>query len=329
MRRRDFITIAGGLAVAWPLAAAAQQSGRVRRIGVIMNYAEDDPEGQARYSALLKRLKELGWGAGRDIQIDGRWVAGKTDLMQAYAAELVRLPVDIIIANSTPLLAELKRITHTIPIVFAQVADPVNSGFVISYAHPGANITGFSDFDTSIAGKWVEVLKEAVPSVSRGTVLMDPDQKNHQSFWRVIESTAALFKMKVSAAEVRNRSEIEQVMATLNGQGDDGLIVLPGPVNNTSRDSIIRLAARQHVAAVYPFKYFAKDGGLLYYGIDQLGQWSGAAEYVDRILKGEKPADLPVQAPTRYELVVNLKTAKAFGFTLPPTLLARADEVIE
>jgi ABC-type uncharacterized transport system substrate-binding protein len=329
MRRREFITIVSGFAVAWPLAAAAQQSDPVRRIGVIMNYAENDPEGQARYSALLKRLKELGWGAGRNIQVDDRWVAGKIDLMQAYAAELVRLPVNIIIANSTPLLAELKRLTHTIPIVFAQVADPADSGFVNSYAHPGANITGFSDFDTSIAGKWVEVLKEAVPSVSRGTVLMDPDQKNHQSFWRVIESTAPLFKMKVSAAEVRNRSEIEQVIATLNGQDDDGLIVLPGPVNNTSRDSIIRLAARQHVAAVYPFKYFARDGGLLYYGSDQLGQWSRAAEYVDRILKGENPADLPVQAPTKFELLINLKTAKALGLTVPPTLLTRADEVIE
>jgi putative ABC transport system substrate-binding protein len=329
MQRREFITLLGGAAAAWPLAARAQERDRVRRIGVIMIYAEIDPEGQARFSALRERLHKLGWTEGSNIQIEVRWAAGKTDRMQTYATEFVSLPADVIVVNSTPLLAVLKPLTGTIPIVFTQVADPISSDFVSSYARPGENITGFTDFDTSIAGKWMELLKEAAPFVNLVTVLQDPKQMNHHAFLRVIESTAPSFKMQVSAAGVHNRAEIEQAITALAGQVDRGLVVLPGPVNNTLRDSIIQLAARYHLPAIYPLKYYAKDGGLLSYGIDQVDQWPKAAGYIDRILKGEKPADLPIQAPTKFELVINLKTAKALGLTVPYPLLARADEVIE
>jgi putative ABC transport system substrate-binding protein len=329
MRRRKFITLLGGAAAAWPLAARAQNRDRVRRIGVIMNYAEIDLEGQDRFSALRERLHKLGWTEGSNIQTEVRWAAGKTDRMQAYATELVSLPADVIVVNSTPLLAVLKQLTRTIPIVFAQVADPIGSGFVGSYARPGENITGFTDFDTSIAEKWMEVLKEAAPFVNRVTVLLDPKQMNHDAFLRVIESTAPSFKIQVSEAGVRDRAEIEQAITALAGQVDRGLVVLPGPVNNTLRNSIIPLAARYHLPAIYPFKYYVRDGGFLYYGIDQVDQWPRAAGYVDRILRGEKTSELPVQAPIKFELAINLKTAKALGLEVPPMLIARADDVIE
>ncbi|TMJ80432.1 MAG: ABC transporter substrate-binding protein [Alphaproteobacteria bacterium] len=329
MRRRAFITLLGGAAAAWPLAARAQQRDRVRRVGVIMNYTESDPEGQARCSALRQRLHELGWVEGSNIQIEVRWVGGKTDRMQTYATEFVRLPSEVIVVNSTPLLAVVKQLTRTIPIVFAQVADPIASGFASSYARPGENITGFTDFDVSIAGKWIEVLKEAAPFINRVTVLRDPKQTNHDAFLRVIETTGDSLKVQVSAAGVSDRAGIEQTISALAGQMDRGLAVLPGPVNNTLRESIIQLVARYHVPAIYPFRYYARDGGLLYYGIDQVDQWPKAAGYVDRILKGEKPNELPLQAPTKFELIINLKTAKALGIEIPPTLLARADEVIE
>jgi len=329
MKRRDFIALVGGTAVGWPLAAHAQERDRLRKIGVIMNYAESDPEGQARFSALREQLRKLGLADGNNIQIEVRWAAGKSNLMLTFATQFVSQPVDVFVVNSTPLLTVLKPLTGVIPIVFVQVADPVASGFVTSYARPGGNITGFTDFDTPIAGKWVEVLKEAAPLVNRVTVLLDPDQTNHRSFLNAIKSAAPTFKVQVSAAEVRNRGEIARAIAGLVDQVDRGLVVLPGPVNNTQRDLIIQSAARFHLPAVYPFKYYVKEGGLLYYGIDQVDQWSKAAGYVDRILRGEKPSDLPLQAPTKYELIVNLKTAKALGLEIPPTLLAGADEVIE
>jgi putative ABC transport system substrate-binding protein len=329
MRRREFLGVLGSTVAAWPVAARAQERVRVRRIGVIMIYAEADPEGQARLFALRDRLHKLGWTEGSNIQINVRWAAGQSDRMRADALEFVNMPVDVIVANSTPLIGMLKSLTQTIPIVFAQVADPVVSGFVSSYARPTGNITGFTDFDTSIAGKWLEILKEATPFVSQVTVLMDPKQSNHQAFLNVIETTARSLKIQILASGVSNRVEIEQAITALAGQTDRGLIVLPGPVNNTLRDSIIQLVARYRLPAIYPFKYYAKEGGLLCYGIDQIDQWSNAASYVDRILKGEKPADLPVQAPSKYELAINLKTAKALGITVPPPLLLRADEVIE
>ena len=329
MKRRDFITFVGGAAVAVPIMARAQERRRVRRIGVIMIYAETDPEGQRRLSALMDRLHKLGWMEGSNIKIDVRWAAGKTDRMRADAVEFVDMPVDIIVASSTPLLEVLKPLTQTIPIVFAQVADPVGSGFVSSFSRPGGNITGFTDFETPIAGKWIQLLKEAAPVVSRVTVLLDPKQSNHQRFIGVIESAARRLNMQVSAAGVRDRVEIEQTIMALAGQTDRGLVILPGPVTNTLRDSIIQLAARYHLPAMYPQRYYVNEGGLLCYSIDQVDQWPRMAGYVDRILKGEKPADLPIQSPIKYELVINLKTAKALGLTIPPLLLAQADEIIE
>jgi putative ABC transport system substrate-binding protein len=266
---------------------------------------------------------------GSNIQIDVRWAAGESDRMRADAVEFVSKPVEVIVANSTPLIGMLKSLTQTIPIVFAQVADPISSGFVTNYARPTGNITGFADFDTSIAGKWIEILKEAAHFVGQVTVLTDPKQPNHSAFLNVIETTAPSLKIQVLASGVSDRVDIEQAIAALAGQTDRGLIILPGPVNNTLRDSIIKLAARYQLPAIYPFKYYAKDGGLLCYGINQIDQWSNAASYVDRILKGEKPADLPVQAPSKYELTINLKTAKAIGLDIPAALVARADEVIE
>jgi putative ABC transport system substrate-binding protein len=223
----------------------------------------------------------------------------------------------------------LRQLTSTLPIVFVQVADPVGIGFVGSVARPAGNMTGFADFDTYFAAKWAETLKELVPSLRRVSVILDPNQANHPAFFRAIQSAAPVLKLQASAAKVHNGSEIEQTIDALGGEADSGLVVLPGPLNNTHRDTIIRSAARNRVPAVYPYRYYATEGGLLYYGIDQVDQWSKAAEYADRILRGEKPGDLPVQAPTKYELVINLKTAKALGLTVSPTLLARADAVIE
>jgi len=329
MRRRQFIGLLGGAATVWPLVVQAQQRVRVPRIGVIMIYAEADAEGQVRLSALRDRFHKLGWTEGKNIQFDIRWSAGKSDQMRANAIELVNMPVDVIVASSTPLIGVLKSLTPTIPIVFTQVADPLGSGFVASYARPTGNITGFTDFDPPIAGKWTEILKEAAPFVSRIMVLMDPKQSNHQAFLDVIETAASSLKIQISASGVSDRVEIEQTIGALAGQADRGLVVLPGPTNNTLRDSIIKLAARYRLPAMYPHKYYVKDGGLVCYTIDQVDQWSRAAEYTDRILRGEKPRDLPVQAPTKFELAINLKTAKTLGLTIPRTLIALADEVIE
>jgi len=329
LKRREFVTLLGGVAVAWPLATRAQQGQRQRRIGVLMYYAEADPAGQVRVTALRNRLRELGWMDGNNIQVEVRWTAGKPDRIRAEAAELISMPVEVIVANSTPTLEVLKRLTQTIPIVFAQVADPIGSGFVSSYSHPGGNITGFTDFDTTIAGKWIELLKEAAPFINRVTVLTDPKQLNHERFLGAIESAAPSLKIQAFAAGVRGRAEIEQTIMALAGQTDRGLVVLPGPVNNTLRDLIIDLAARNRLPSVYPFKYYAKDGGLLSYGIDQVDQWPKVARYVDRILRGEKAGELPLQAPTKYELVVNLKTAKALGLKISESFLLRADELIE
>jgi ABC-type uncharacterized transport system substrate-binding protein len=328
MKRREFIAL-GGAAVAWPITTRAQQFERLRRVGVIMAYGESDPEGQARLSALREQLHKRGWAEGNGFRIDIRWAAGKPDVMQAYASELVGLPVDVLVGNSIALLTILRRLTQTIPIVFTQVADPIASGFVSNFARPDGNITGFTGFDASIAGKWMEVLKEVAPFVNRATILVNPEQANYLAFLKAIESSASSLKMQVSSPPARDRSEIEQVITALAGQGDRGLIILPGAVNHTLRDSIIQLAAKYRLPAIYPLKYYAKDGGLLYYGIDQADQWPKAAGYVDRILRGAKPSDLPVQATTKFELVINLKTAQALGLTVSPSLIARADEVIE
>jgi putative tryptophan/tyrosine transport system substrate-binding protein len=327
--RRKFLATLGGAVVAWPLAARAQQGERMRRIAVLMNYLETDPEGQVRLSALRDALRKLGWADGGNIRIEYRWGAGKDDRIQAYAAELIGLSPDAIVANSTPSIAVLKGLTRAVPIVFVQVADPVGGGFVASYAQPRGNITGFTDLETSVAGKWIELLKEAAPSADRVVVLVHPEQGNHQAFLRAVETTAASLKIELMPARVRDRAEIEQAITRSAEQGARGLVVLPGAAFHALRASIIQAAARYRLPAIYPYKYYAKDGGLLYYGIDQVEQWPLAAGYVDRILKGEKPADLPVQAPTKYELVINLKTARALSLDVPATLLARADEVFE
>jgi putative ABC transport system substrate-binding protein len=326
MNRREFTALVGAWVAALPLAAGAQQRHRPVLIGVIMNYAESDPEGQQRFSALREELRTLGWMGDGKVRLEVRWADGKADRMQAVATEFIGLPADVIVANSTRLLSLLKSLTPTIPIVFLQVADPIASGFVTNYARPGGNITGFTDFDASMSAKWIELLKEAVPAVNSASILHDPGQRNHEPFLRVIETAASASKMQVFPAAVRDEAAIEQAIAALAGQKDRGLVVLPGPVNNTNRHRIIDLVARHRLPAIYPFKYYTKNGGLVYYGTDQLEQWPKAAGYVDRILRGAKPSELPVQAPTRFELV---KTAKALGLTVPASLLARADEVIE
>jgi putative tryptophan/tyrosine transport system substrate-binding protein len=329
MRRREFILVLGG-AAAWPLVAQAQQPARpMRRIGVIMNYAKNDPEAELRLSALRRELQKLGWIAGNNVRIESRWAAGETDQMRSRAMELIGLPVDVIVANSTPLISILRQLTPAIPIVFVQVADPISSGFVNSYAKPGGNITGFTDFEPSIASKWIELLREAAPHVNKVTVLLDPEQLNHPVFWRVIESAAPSFKMQVSAAPVHSRVQIEDTLRGLAGERDRGLVTLPGPVANTLRASIIELAARYRLPAIYPQFYYVREGGLMFYGNDQAEQWPKAAQYVDRILRGENPSALPVQAPTKYDLVINIRTATGLGLDISPTLLARADEVIE
>ncbi len=327
MKRREFIMLFGG-AAAWPLAVRAQERA-VRKVGVILTYAELDPEGQSRLAALRDTLRKLGWTEGNNVQVTVRWANGNSDRMRAEAQELISVPVDAIVAHSTPLIGILKPLTQTIPIVFTQVADPIGSGFVTSYARPTGNITGFTDFDTSIAGKWIELIREVAPSISQVTVLADPKQSNHKLFLNVMEKTASSLRMRLSVSQVSDQTGIEQAINPLAGQANCGLIALPGPVNNMLRDTIISLAGHYRLPAVYPFKYYARDGGLLCYTVDQVDQWTNAASYVDRIFKGEKPRDLPVQAPTHYELLINLKTAKALGITVPSTMLARADEVIE
>jgi putative tryptophan/tyrosine transport system substrate-binding protein len=259
MRRREFIGLVGGGAFAWPVATLAQQIEHVRRIGIIMNYAEADPEGQERLSVLRDRLNKLGWTPGKNIQIEVRWTAGQLDRMRAHAAELISIPVDILVGNGTPLLKALKALTHTIPIVFVQIADPARTGIVSSYARPDGNITGFTDLE-SIAGKWMEVLKEAAPFVSRVMVLANPEQPIHREFLREIDTAAPSLKIEISVAEGSDRAGIQQAVSALAGQSDFGLIALPGPTNNTLRDSIIQSAARYRLPAIYPYKYRSEGG---------------------------------------------------------------------
>jgi putative ABC transport system substrate-binding protein len=327
IRRRDFITLLGSAAAAWPIAARAQQP---RRIGVLIsNYAQTDREGQASIAAFLDTFQKHGWADGRNVRIEYRWDAGDAERIKASAAELVRSAPDVIVVATNSALAELHRLTSTIPIVFTQVGDPVGSGFVAGLARPGGNITGFQGFDPAIGGKWMGVLKEAAPNLSRVAVLFSSDTVNNVAYLRAAEAVAPSLGVTVTAVDVRGGSEIERVVATFAGQPDGGLIVVAHPYTVANRASIIILAARYRLPAIYPFRYFSAEGGLLSYGPDEIDEWRGAATYVDRILRGEKPGDLPVQAPTKYELVINMKTAKALGFNIPPGLPLRADEVIE
>jgi putative ABC transport system substrate-binding protein len=330
MQRRKFITFVGGAAVAWPLVVRAQRSERVRRIVVLMGNAENDPNGKAYTGAFRQRLKELGWTEGRNIRIDYRWAAGRPDRANAYAMEVATLAPDVVLANGTQVLTALQRATQTIPIVFVVVADPVGAGLVKGPSHPGGNLTGFSTFEPEIGGKWLELLKEIKPGLQRVAGIWDPAFKGFATIWRVIESSAPRLNVRVTSISLRDpNDDIEPVLAVFARELGIGLIVLPTPANASARGRIFSLAARYRLPAIYPFRYFATGGGLMSYGFDTVDIFRQSASYVDRILKGERPADLPVQAPTKYELVVNLKTAKELGLTVPPSLLARADEVIE
>ena len=330
MRRREFIALIGGAAAGWPLAAHAQQGERMRRVGVLIGgYRQTDREGQARIAAFLDSFRKLGWTDGRNVRIDTRWGEGDANRGKASAAEFVRSAPDVIVVAGNPSLAELQRLTTTIPIVFTQVADPVGSGFVAGVARPGGNITGFETLGPAMGGKWLGVLKEAAPNLRRVAVLFGSDSAANTALLRAAEAVAPSLGVTVAPVDVHPGSEIEPVIATFAGQPDGGLIVMPHPNTMANRGSIIVLAARHRLPAIYPFRYFATEGGLMSYGPDQVDQWRGAATYVDRILRGEQPGGLPVQAPTKFELVINLKTAKALGLNIPPAFPLRADEVIE
>ena len=329
MRRREFITLLGGVTFGWPLAARAQQADRVRRIGVLMNLAADDPESSARLTAFLQGLQQLGWTDGRNVRIDTRWAAGDADRYRKSATELVALMPDVILATGTSAVAPLQQATRALPIVFVQVIDPVGAGLVASLARPGGNATGFTLYEYGMSGKWLELLKEIAPRVTRAAVLRDPASAPGIGQFAAIQAVAPSFGVELSPVDVRDAGEIERAIAAFARAANSGLIVTASPSAAIHRELIITLAGRHKLPAVYPFRYFVTGGGLISYGANFLDQYRQAAGYVDRILKGEKPADLPVQAPTKYELVINLKTAEALGLTVPSTLLARADEVIE
>ena len=331
IERRKFLATLGGAAAAWPLAARAQQPDRMRRIGVLMGYTESDLEVQAHIAAFREGLQKLGWTEGRNIQIDTRWAApDDAASMRRFAKELVALQPDVILSNTTPTTTALLQQTLTIPIVFAIVADPVGSGFVASFARPGGNVTGFTFTEPTMAGKWLELLKEIAPRVVRIAMLFNPVSATYADYWlNPFRAAAPSFAVEAIAAPVRDTSELESVIAAQAREPNGGLIAMPDSFTDAHRIEITSLAARYRLPAVYPFRFFAEVGGLLSHGVDRTDNFRRAATYVDRILKGEKPADLPVQTPTKYELVINMKTAKALGLTVPQTLLARADEVIE
>jgi ABC-type uncharacterized transport system substrate-binding protein len=328
MERRAFIALLGG-AAAWPLAARAQQSDRVRRIGVLMNLAADDPEGQARLAAFLQRLQELGWIDGRNVRIDTRWTAGNNDRFRTYAAELVALAPDVILAATTPGVTALQQATRTVPIVFVSVIDPVSAGFVSNLARPGGNTTGFALSEYGTSAKWLELLKQIAPGVTRVAVVRDPALVSGTGQLAAIQAVAPSFGVELSPVDARDPGEIERAIAAFARSANGGLIVTASTAAFTERKLIIAQAAAHRLPAVYPYRFIAADGGLMSYGPESIDPYRRAATYVHRILKGEKPGDLPVQAPVKYELVINLKTAKALGLTVPPSLLARADEVIE
>ena len=330
LKCREFITLIGGAAAVWPLAARAQQPpDRVRRIGVLMNLAADDPVSQARMNAFVQALQQSGWTDGVNVRIDTRWAAADPERFRRYATELVALAPDVILAYTSPSVAAVQQASHAVPIVFANVTDPVGQGFVESLARPGGNTTGFSVYEYGIGPKWLELLKEVAPGVQRVAVLRDAALVAGGGLLGAIQGVAPSFGVEVSPLGVRDASEIERGITGFADRSNGGLIVLASPLTAFHREPIIALAAKHRLPAVYPFRYFVGAGGLVSYGADATDLYRRAAGYVDRILKGEKPADLPVQAPTKYELVINLKTAKALGIDVPPTLLARADEVIE
>jgi putative tryptophan/tyrosine transport system substrate-binding protein len=329
MKRRELITLLAGASATWPVAVWAQQGERVRRVGLLMGYLEGDAEGQGNLAAFRQELQELGWTEGRNIRLDIRWGGADPDKARTFAKELVGMTPDVIVPNTNLMMAILQPETRTIPIVFVFVGDPVGSGYVASLARPGGNVTGFSALDTAIGGKWLELLKEIAPYVTRVAVILHPETPPNVGFLRSAEAAAPSLGVKVIALGAHSAAEIEGPVTEFAAESNGGLIIAPHAVTLTYRDVIIGLAARCRLPAVYGFRVFATSGGLISYGTNPSDQFRRGASYVDRILKGEKPADLPVQNPTKYELTINLKTARALGLDVPATLLARADEVIE
>jgi putative tryptophan/tyrosine transport system substrate-binding protein len=329
VNRRSFITLLSGAVAAWPLSARAQQVERMRRIGVLMNLSSDDAEGQARNAAFLQGLQELGWTVGRNVRIEYRWGAGDAELFRRYASELVALAPDVILAGGGAVVPSLLQATRTVPIVFTGTPDPVGAGFVESLARPGGNATGFTIYEYGISGKWLELLKEIAPHVTRAAVIRDPAIAAGLGQWGAIQSVAPSLGVELRPLGVRDAGEIERAITAFAHSPNGGLIVTGSALAVVHRELITTLAARYRLPAVYTLPLMANAGGLISYGPDSIDPYRRAAGYVDRILRGEKPADLPVQAPTKYELVINLKTAKSLGLDVPPTLLARADEVIE
>jgi putative ABC transport system substrate-binding protein len=329
MRRREFITLLGGAAATWTRGAHAQQADRVRRIGVLMSTAVEDPEGQARMTAFHKELQQLGWVDGGNVRIDSRWSGSNAERMRKGAEELIALTPDVILASGGTVVGPLLRATRAVPVVFTQTPDPVGAGFVESLARPGANATGFTQFEYGISSKWLDLLKEIAPRVTRAAVLRDASIPEGIGQFAVLQAAAPSLGVDLRPVDVRDAVEIDRAITSFARTPNGGLLVVSGGLPLAHRDLIISLAARHDLPAVYSNRVFVTGGGLMSYGADSIDPHRHAARYVDRILKGEKPADLPVQAPTKYELVINLKTAKVLGLDVPPTLLARADEVIE
>ena len=328
MRRREFVTLVGGIAASWPFVARGQQA-KMRRVGVLFGTTENDPETKRRVEGLVQGLREAGWVEDRSIHLDYRFAGADPDRMRRYSIEIVALAPDVIVVHSNDVLAALRQANGTIPTVFAQVGDPVGSGFVESLARPGGNLTGFTSFEAGIGGKWLQTVKEIAPGITRTLVLLDAKIGANLEFLHAIESAASAIGVTVTVGPIQNASELENSIAEFAAGPTGGLVVLPSPLVAVNRERIIAFVAQYRLPAVYPFRFFAMSGGLVSYGVDTADLYRRAASYVDRILKGAKPADLPVQQPTKFELVVNLKTAKALDLEIPPTLLARADQVIE
>jgi putative ABC transport system substrate-binding protein len=329
MRRRKFLGVLGGVAAAWPLVASAQQPDRVRRIGVLMGFSENDEVWQAYLTAFKQRLQDLGWTDGRNVRFDIRFTGESTERTRIAAAELIALAPDVIFVTTNPVVSALTQATRTIPIVFTWVSDSVGSGYVASLAHPGGNVTGFHNFEPAMGGKWLGVLKQIAPRVRRAAVVHVPEIAANVAFIRVAEAASTSLGMTVTAAGVRDAADIERVLTEFAREPNGGLIVTPSPLTATKRDLIIAVAARLGLPAIYSFRFYVASGGLVSYGIDQLETVREVASYVDRILRGAKPGELPVQLPTKFQLVVNLKTAKTLGLTIPESFLLFADEVIE
>jgi putative ABC transport system substrate-binding protein len=327
MRRREFLGLVGGMAAAWPLDASAQE--RVRRVGVLTNLRPDDAEIQSRLAVFVKGLEQLGWTVGRNLRIDYRWSEGDADRLRTDAAELVALGPDVTLATSGVSILPLQQASRSVPIVFAQTIDPVGLGVVESLSRPGGNITGFTQFEYGIVSKWLELFKQIAPAATRAAVLRDPFDPAGLGQWAAMQSVAPVFALELSVVNARDADAIESGIAKIASAPNTGLLVTASAPANVHRNLIVRLAAEHRLPTVYPYRYFIAAEGLICYGPDTIDQYRRAAGYVSRILKGEKAGDLPVQAPTKYELVINLKTAKALAITVPPTLLARADEVIE